>query len=633
MNEIYEAAVKYAKRGWSVFPVRKNKTPYTPNGFHNATTNLDTITRWWKEYPDANVGIATGSMSHGLTVIDIDIDESKGIHGDESFQDWCDEEGVFIDSLTAVTGRGGKHLYFTSTYPYGNKTGCLPGVDIRGEGGYVIAPPSIHENGNPYYFDGDEDEEEIVCAQEDSDVEYFFNEMCKSSNGNKEPLKVPSEVNEGGRNDMIFKMASSMQARGDDDDVILATCQGYNEKNCHPPLPDDEVLFIVRNVLNRYEKGTPKKESQTNHDANNANVVYEHLPLIRANDIKNKELDPLVCYVGEEENEFLVQGLCVLSSKPKLGKSWFCNSLSKCLTEGSDFLGYKTKRCHVIYLDLEQCEQLQKRRFNKMSEKDFDNGFYCISYKMNIDLFVQQIDWWMRKDPKIGVVIIDVFQKIREPKKSNENEYDVTYRELTRLKEVADEYNLAIILVCHDRKTVDDSDPFSNILGSTALQGATDQMIVLYKDNYDDDYTHIAAKGRTLENLVRMDARIEDGMWVKSELTATENYYREKMKNEYLNSEFRPLILNLMKVKTEWKGRCNQFVKTCKDLGIIDSAEDINLKSLGGFFSKYILFADEIDHIKMSSVKNGNAGKIYTLTIDTIDGWVHNIDNVPFENG
>lgn len=630
MNEIFEAAVKYAKRGWSVFPVRKNKTPYTPNGFHNATTDIRTIERWWKEHPDANVGIATGSMSHGLTVIDIDIDDNKGIHGDESFRDWCDDEGVFIDSLTAVTGRGGKHLYFTSTYPYGNKTGVLPGVDIRGEGGYVIAPPSIHENGRHYYFDGDEDEEEIVCLQEDSDAEYFFNEMCKSPMGDKEPLVVPEEMKEGGRNDLLFKMAASFQAKGVEDAVILASLQGYNEKHCNPPLPDEELEKIVQNVVTRYHKGSTKEEDINNSDSSD----LDDFPLIRANDIKNKKLDPLVYYVGEQGDEFLVQGLCVLSSKPKLGKSWFCNSLSKCITEGSDFLGYKTKRCHVIYIDLEQCEQLQQRRFNKMSEENLDNGFYCISYKnLDIDRFIKKIDDWVRDDPDIGVVIIDVFQKIRRPKKSNENEYDVTYRELTQLKEVADKHKLAIVLVCHDRKTVDDSDPFSNILGSTALQGAPDQMIVLYKDKFDDDYTHIAAKGRTLENLVRMDAKIEDGIWVKSERTAIENHYREKMKDEYLNSEFRPLMLNLMKAKTEWKGRCNQFVKECKDLGIIDSTEDISLKALGSFFSKYILFADEIDHIKMSNVKNGNAGKIYTLTIDTIDEWDYTIDDVPFKNG
>lgn len=632
MNEIYEAAVKYAKRGWSVFPVRKNKTPYTPNGFHNATTDLNVITRWWQEYPDANVGIATGSMSHGLTVIDIDIDDSKGIHGDESFQDWCDEEGVFIDSLTAVTGRGGKHLYFTSTYPYGNKTGCLPGVDIRGEGGYVIAPPSIHENGNPYYFDGDEDEEEIVCAQEDSDVEYFFNEMCKSPMGNKEPLKVPNKVNEGGRNDMIFKMASSMQARGDDDDVILATCQGYNEKNCHPPLPDDELLFIVRNVLNRYEKGAPKKEAEEPHEEK------ETPKLTKANDIKNKEMRDLKVYVGKDcEVPFLVEGTCILSAKAKIGKSWFCNNLCKTITEGKPFLGYEVNRCHAIYFDLETVEQLQKKRLQKMSEGDYDDGFYMISEAPLINGgFEEMMDSFMEEDPQIGVIIVDVFQKIRKPKKANESDYDATYREIGVLNKIAKKYHISIILVCHDRKTVEDADPFSNILGSTALQGATDQMIVMYKDKFDDEFTHIAVKGRTIDGLIKMDAQIVDGMWIKSERTAFDIYQQEKLKEEYLKSEFRPLIVGLMSEQSSWEGRCNEFIRDCKDAGILDRKADPSLKQLGLFFTKFITMASKLDHIKMGSIKNGTGGKTYTLTVetvDTVDGWVKTVDGVPFENG
>jgi len=626
MNEILDAAIQYANRGWAVFPVKKNKNPYTQRGFYDATTDTEIIKRWWQKWPNANVAIATGSMSNGLTVIDIDIDEDKGIHGDESFRDWCDQEDVYIDSLTAVTGRGGKHLYFTSSYPYGCKVKALEGVDIRGEGGYVIAPPSVHQNGKTYFFDGDEESDEIVCVQEDSDVEYFLNEMFKDDGEDKPPLEIPPEVNEGNRNDMLFKMASAFQAKGVEDDVILASVQGYNQANCKPPLPDDEVEAIVRNVLRRYEKGTSKSPSG---DKDQSSEPKAYPKLISANDIKNKPMDDLKVYIGVGcEEPFLVEGTCILSAKAKVGKSWLCNNLCKCITEGSDFLGYKVNRCSAIYFDLETVEQLQKKRLNKMSEKDYADGFYLVSEAPLIgDGFEEMMDGFMQEDPNIGVIIVDVFQKVRKPKKNNETEYDATYREIGALNRIAKKYHISIILVCHDRKNVEDSDPFSNILGSTALQGATDQMIVMYKDKFDDEFTHIAVKGRTIDGLIKMDAHIVNGMWIKSDQTEFENRQRTKKIEEYKNSEFRSLMLGLLRHNSSWKGRCNEFARECKRLDLLEKTKDLSLKDLGLFFSTSIQFAKEIDQIEITPISNGTGPKTYKLsplvTIGTIgDHWL-----------
>lgn len=622
MNEILEAAIKYAKRGWSVFPVKKNKNPYTQRGFYDATKDISIIESWWQKWPDANVAIATGSMSNGLTVIDIDIDEDKGIYGDESFRDWCDQECVYIDSLTAVTGRGGKHLYFTSTHPYGCKVRALDGVDIRGEGGYVIAPPSIHQNGRTYFFDGDEETEEIVCVQEDSDVEYFFESMFEKDGGDKPPLEIPSEVNEGSRNDTLFKIASAFQAKGADDDTVLSSVQGYNYAKCNPPLPDDEVEAIVNNVLRRYKKGPSKN---TGEDKDQSFEPKERPKLISANDIKNKPMDDLKVYIGVGcEEPFLVEGTCILSAKAKVGKSWLCNNLCKCITDGSDFLGYKVNRCSAIYFDLETVEQLQKKRLNKMSEEDYADGFYLISEAPLIgDGFEEMMDDFMQEDPDIGVIIVDVFQKIRKPKKNNETDYDATYREIGVLNRIAKKYHISIILVCHDRKNVEDSDPFSNILGSTALQGATDQMIVMYKDKFDDEFTHIAVKGRTIDGLVKMDAHIVNGMWIKSDQTEFENRQREKKINDYKNSEFRSLMVGMMRQKSSWEGRCNDFVKECKQIGLLEQAADLPLKSLGLFFSSSIQFAKEIDQINITAKPNGSGSKTYELsplvTVGTVD--------------
>lgn len=629
MNEIFEAAVKYAKRGWSVFPVRKNKTPYTPNGFHNATTDINVITSWWKEHPDANVGIATGSMSHGLTVIDIDIDESKGIHGDESFRDWCDEEGVFIDSLTAVTGRGGKHLYFTSTFPYGNKTGCLPGVDIRGEGGYVIAPPSIHENGNSYYFDGDEDEEEIICAQEDSDVEYFFNEMCGASSGEKDPLVIPEEVKEGSRNDTLFKIAASFQAKGVEDDVILASLQGYNEKNCNPPLPDEELLKIVQNVTNKYEKGTPKTQKTESTKPTEPKTFRK---LKTAEDLMQRDVpDPKVFVGVGSELPLLVEGTCVLSAKPKLGKSWFALAMCIAIAKGEDFLGYKTNQCSTLYLDLETSESIQKKRLTKVLKgENVPKNFYLDTETDAIENgFIEQIEAYLEEDPEIGIVVVDVFQIIRSPAKNfKETEYAHAYRDITPLNELAQKHHIAIILVCHDRKAVDPDDPFSNILGSTGLQGAATQMIVMFKKKKNDPI-HISVKGKTIDGLPDLDVELTDAKWITVERGSSEDQEKLANHHEYMASDIRKAVLKLATQGGGWKGQCSELVRQAVEKYNIPIV-DTNIR-VGGFLHKHQGRFLKEDNVKVEIIKNGTGACTYRFTVCTVDTVDSTVDETEAE--
>ena len=145
-NNLLNAALKYAtKYGWAVFPCSQStKKPLTPHGCKNAKKDPGAIRAWWKRYPDASIGIATGSISN-LIVIDEDIDEDKGLDGPHAALLWERDNGDFPETLVAITGRGGRHLYFKyDGEDIKNRAGILEGIDVRGEGGYVIAPPSVH---------------------------------------------------------------------------------------------------------------------------------------------------------------------------------------------------------------------------------------------------------------------------------------------------------------------------------------------------------------------------------------------------------------------------------------------------------------------------------------------------------
>lgn len=150
-NLLLAAALAYAARGWRVFPlVPRGKVPLAslaPHGFKDATTDEAAIHEWWRREPNANVGIATGRDS-GVDVLDVDVKHD----GRRTLADHEAEHG-YIETLTVTTGTGGQHLYFVHQEGVRNSAGRLAGIDVRGGGGYVVAPPSIHPNGNPYRWD------------------------------------------------------------------------------------------------------------------------------------------------------------------------------------------------------------------------------------------------------------------------------------------------------------------------------------------------------------------------------------------------------------------------------------------------------------------------------------------------
>jgi predicted P-loop ATPase len=146
-DRMLRAALRYAQMGWKVFPCKPcSKQPATRHGFKDATTDEAQIREWWERTPDANIGIATGEAS-GVAVVDEDIRSG----GRESIDALQQTHGEFPPTLTAITGGGGRHFYFRK--PPGIDLRCgkpAEGVDFKADGGYVLAPPSVHPDGPTY---------------------------------------------------------------------------------------------------------------------------------------------------------------------------------------------------------------------------------------------------------------------------------------------------------------------------------------------------------------------------------------------------------------------------------------------------------------------------------------------------
>jgi hypothetical protein len=135
----------YAARSWYTFALKpKSKDPATKRGFYDATINPEKLKRWFARGYPYNVGIRTGLLS-GVLVVDVD-----GILGKTSLQRLCHEYGPLPKTLASRTARGG-HLWFAIDVPVPSSIGRVaPNIDIRANGGYVVAPPSIHPDGPVY---------------------------------------------------------------------------------------------------------------------------------------------------------------------------------------------------------------------------------------------------------------------------------------------------------------------------------------------------------------------------------------------------------------------------------------------------------------------------------------------------
>jgi hypothetical protein len=239
------AALALASRGMHVFPCR-GKFPVTEHGFYNATRDPEQIKEWWALHRNSNIGIATGAVS-GIFVIDIDSPDAEA-----ALRKLESELGLLPVTIEVITGKG-RHLYFR--HP-GKAIKCsrgeiAPDIDCRGDGGYVIAPPSRHLSGRRYCWSVDTGN--ALAEAPDWLIQRV------SAGGNGRTLTPPEEwtdiaaagVSEGARNVTVTRLAGHLLRRTVDPLLALEILLGWNDGRCRPPLPEADVRKIVNSIAGR----------------------------------------------------------------------------------------------------------------------------------------------------------------------------------------------------------------------------------------------------------------------------------------------------------------------------------------------------------------------------------------------
>lgn len=250
-----QAALSYAEYHWSVIPMRtREKRPMIKwQEYQSHCATQEEINHWFQRWPEANVGIVTGSVS-GIIVIDIDIKHG----GDDSLAIWEKEHGPLPRTMEVITGGGGRHLYFKH---HGgvvhNRVGIVPGIDLRGDGGCAVAPPSIHPSGKPYTWRAGHEPDKIAIAELPtwlSDLLRYDAQRTGHSIKYWRQL-VQKDISEGERNNTIASLAGHLLWHGVDPDVVMELLLCWNRARCSPPLNDEEVICTVLSISRLHEAG------------------------------------------------------------------------------------------------------------------------------------------------------------------------------------------------------------------------------------------------------------------------------------------------------------------------------------------------------------------------------------------
>lgn len=271
--KMIDEALRYAKAGIPVFPLHwlkqdgtcscrlgdmcqaKGKHPRIKNWSDEATTDVAKITGWWNQTPLANIGIPMGEKS-GLVALDVDTRHD----GDKSLTDLVAEYGALPKTITATTGSGGKHYIFkyTEELALKNVVGFRDGLDVRTQGGLIVAAPSMHQSGNRYAWDTGLSPFECEAAEMPSwlvdEIRKVGTKLTqKKKAADKQPRK---KIKEGGRNNHLASLAGALRRKGIGEDGIIATLRAENKERLDPPLDDETVVAIAKSIT-RYEPDEP----------------------------------------------------------------------------------------------------------------------------------------------------------------------------------------------------------------------------------------------------------------------------------------------------------------------------------------------------------------------------------------
>jgi hypothetical protein len=451
---IESAAAEAMARGWAVFPVN-GKIPATSHGVLDASTEERFASIWFERHPRRGYAVATGGPS-GVWVLDLDGPEAV-----QRFAELQQEHGAIGNGVASKTARG-YHLFFRmpASGDIRNLAGKIaPEIDVRGSGGYVVAPPSPHPEGEAYrWVDGRGPNDTPL-----TDAPLWLLKLVRAGTTGQYELagQIPDRIDEGGRNDTLTSLAGSIRRRGGSRAAILAAIQAENETRCSPPLSDDEVESIADSVA-QYEPAVASERLNPKHASlSPAHVSANAEPAA----FPGPSTAAHLMDQPEPEVQWLARGLIpaggnvLVAGYPKSYKTTFVEDLAVSLVSGSPFLEkFAVDETHNVGLILmEGIEWQTARRIRRL----------CNARRENPRELGERIHIWHRPPLKltnttvlglaswveklsIDVVILDAWSYVAI---GNSNDSDEVTPQLQAFSSIRDTVpDCTVVLVHHARK-------------------------------------------------------------------------------------------------------------------------------------------------------------------------------------
>lgn len=459
-NEKLIAALKYQSIELSIIPVSINKRPLIKwEEFQHRIATVEEIKGWWTMWPDANIALVTGKVS-GIIALDLDIKHNR-----------TSKEFTIPITASAKSGSGGEHFFFKyPNFHVENKAAISgQGVDIRGDGGYILLSPSINENGVYEWL--------IPLEEGLAELPEWLMKLLKDGQDHKW-LSGKNGVKEGARNDTAASMAGkilSSTALELREEIGWDQFKIWNQKN-NPPLDIKELRSVWESIEKKHVSKNPTTKE------------YKFTSL---SDLLEEP---------EEEINWIVDGLLpsggfsIVVAKPKVGKSTLVRQLALSIAHGENFLGRTTIKGRVLYIALEEKRSEVKAHFKLLGADGTEDLEVYVGFAPE-----EAIAWLEReiKRKKTELVIIDTL--FRFARVNDVSDYAAVTKALDPLLRISREHSTHLMVLHHARKS--QADGADATLGSTAIFGTVDIAIILKRTKNNQ---------RTIETQQRYGVDIEE---------------------------------------------------------------------------------------------------------------------------
>lgn len=384
----------------------------------------------------------------------------------------------------------------------------------------------------------------------------------------------------------------------------VSLLQGVYDERGYPIRRSSPVKFSDKEILTEADKAEIEKHGKPE---------YEPLDTINAAKLYDMQLPPVYWCV----NGLISEGITFLSAKSKVGKSWLCLQLAYAVSNGRDFLGFKTNKSKVIYMSLEDSDNRLQSRLRICFGADVLHDVEITTKGVKFNELIGRLEATLQSDPGYKLIMIDTYQKIKPDRNKAQSDYEHDYKVISAFQKLAFQYHVAILFTHHNRKSCfigkDDSDPFDDLLGSTALQGACDNMLVIkINRKKSEDVAKLYTTSKDADNnTLAIKFNKQRCRWENyGDAEAYENMQLiDKYESDPVVKFIKEMVTTYGTYKTTIRDLRNHFMDSKKT--VVGSSE----RELGHILKSYdvLFYNDGIRHTSKQTTKDGVKGLFHTF--------------------